>query len=185
LIDYGSKIDNMRHSYIEQLTPVLNSILQDSFNLPSIRLKYQSGWDQKVSFSEALRNSWESDVQRGVTHCGPHKADLKILSGHQALKDFVSRGQQKIITTLLVLSQIDLYGHSSATSSTTMQLPLVLLIDDLPAELDQDFAAYFLKKIIQTQSQLFVTATDYCLLNLHDQSNAKLFHVEHGRVQEQ
>ena len=179
LIELGLKIDALRQEYVQKLSVELKLVFQDSFNLPPVQLHYRQGWDQACTFEEALNNGWEADYRRGLTHQGPHKAELSIRSDQRDLKDYVSRGQQKIISTLLVLAQIQLF---SAVGQ--QQEHLVLLIDDLPSELDHQFAEYFLKKIQATQSQLFVTTTDHLLLNMTSQQNKTLFHVEHGVVTE-
>ena len=180
LVQHAEQIDLLRRAYLERFTNAFMGLLQDSFNLPDVKLSYRCGWDKTKALSTALQDNWELDRQRGVTHSGPHKADLKLTTqGNQALREVVSRGQQKIIATLLVLAQILVFHERQDTSTN-----LVLLIDDLPAELDRDFSAYFMRKILEHNIQIFVSATEPTLLTIPKQTPYKMFHVEHGMLSE-
>lgn len=176
-----SEINTLRLRYLEQFIPMYEHLMQDSFNLPPVKINYRSGWEKNLDYSTALAEHWDLDLQRGLTHYGPHKADLRLSSNKQPLKEVVSRGQQKIIGTLLVLAQILVYQNSDTKNHKGS---LVLLIDDLPAELDRDFSRYFIDKILQTDTQVFVTATDHQLLPLPTDVPRKVFHVEHGEIHE-
>jgi len=178
LISTGQRIHEMRQRYLDSLNHIWSSLLQDSFNLPPVSFQYFPGWDRQRDFASVLAESLESDIRLGKTHHGPHRADLRFRSNGQPLKEVVSRGQQKIIATLLLLAQVDFFTQDSEHN-------LLLLIDDLPAELDRDFREYFLKKVLATRSQLFITAIDQESIDLSETSvSGKMFHVEHGHVTE-
>lgn len=181
LVEHAQQIDVLRREYLNQFQPELTALLEDSFNLPQLKISYRSGWDKNLDYAEALASSWDSDIQRGITHCGPHKAELRLTSDNQSLKEVISRGQQKILATHFVLAQVMLYQNKD---KNTQRETLVLLIDDLPAELDKQFSAYFIKKILETNTQVFITATDYQLLDIPRSVSAKVFHVEHGVLNE-
>lgn len=178
LAEQAENINHLRQKYIEQLQPKLDRILEDSFNLPKLKMSYFPGWDTSQQYCEVLEQGWLSDQEKGTTQSGPHRADIKLRSENRALKEVVSRGQQKIIATLMVLAQIELHREQT-------ERPLVLLVDDLPAELDEHFGAYFMEKILATESQIFITTTHYNLLKLpKDYLPVKVFHVEHGNIEE-
>jgi DNA replication and repair protein RecF len=60
----------------------------------------------------------------------------------------------------------------------------LLLIDDLPAELDTDHRARLLDTVVALNTQVLVTATDLALLDHAGAQGAppRVFHVEHGVV---
>jgi DNA replication and repair protein RecF len=178
LVEASNQVHQMRQDYLDRLQPFLEQLLADSFNLPSIDIQYAQGWDKELSYEHALQQSLATDLQRGKTHYGPHRADLRLRSAGKPLKEVVSRGQQKILATLMMLAQIEFYKQHSGRG-------LVLLIDDLPAELDRHFARFFLDKVMDSESQVFVTTTDYHSLQLPDtMAEGKMFHVEHGQIRE-
>ena len=178
LIETSEQIQRMRAVYIESLNVTLETLLADSFNLPSFTMHYHQGWEKQTSYAEVLKETLENDFRLGKTHYGPHRADLRLRSQGQALKEVVSRGQQKILATMMMLAQIEFFKQQTGRT-------LVLLIDDLPAELDRHFSSYFLQKVLDTNSQIFVTSTDYRSMGFSQTSiNGKMFHVEHGKITE-
>jgi hypothetical protein len=62
---------------------------------------------------------------------GPHRADFTIRIAGRPPAEALSRGQQKLLVIALVLAQAELYQRHVGDAC-------ILLIDDLPAELDAD-----------------------------------------------
>ena len=87
----------------------------------------------------------------------------------------LSRGQQKLLVATLVLAQCQ---QMAAQNTST-----VILVDDLPAELDSDKREALLEALENTGAQIFVTGTEKGLFEGANFSQAGLFHVEQGRVQ--
>lgn len=178
LTSCASRINVMRQHYLDLLQPVLEELLSDSFNLPQPSMHYFQGWASDHSYEEVLEQSLEYDQRNGKTHYGPHRADLRLRNEGRAIKEVVSRGQQKILATIMMLAQVELYKQHSGRN-------LTLLIDDLPAELDRHFVHYFLNKVIATDSQIFITTTDPVALKIPETvQSLKMFHVEHGTIAE-
>jgi len=60
---------------------------------------------------------------------------------------------------------------------------VILLVDDLAAELDTDLRDFVLRESIASGAQLFVTATEEEMLNLDDTGIPyRVFHVKHGQL---
>ena len=122
-------------------------------------MSYHRGWREEDYLPDIWAQHIEHDRQLGYTQAGPHRADLKLRShGHDALTSF-SRGQQKLLALTLLLSQATLLSQSIEESP-------VLLLDDLPAELDQTHRQRVLEVLPQLKAQVFMTSTDASSLPL-------------------
>jgi DNA replication and repair protein RecF len=108
---------------------------------------------------------------------GPHRADLIIKDAGKRVTDYYSRGQLKLLLCALRLGQMDYLKQHSGKSA-------LVLIDDLPAELDENHRRKLLTLLHGLQNQVFVTATDRCDIPVDEWEDSKVFHVEHGNIEE-
>jgi DNA replication and repair protein RecF len=84
-----------------------------------------------------------------------------------------SRGQQKLLICAMTLAQMRVLERNS-----------LILVDDLPAELDPQKRQTLMAALQSTGAQVMVTATDLGLIQINEWENRKMFHVEHGKVRE-
>lgn len=181
LIGATKILDSARRRYVERFIPVFNRLLRELINLEGIELKYFAGWDTVAtdSFETALNESFDRDLRRGLTHLGPHRADLKIIVQGIDAGLVLSRGQQKLVVCALRLAQSTLLGEESGKQS-------VLLIDDLPAEIDSIHQARLCKLLDQLGMQLFLTCIDAAQakqFSWPELGSPQLFHVKQGVVE--
>jgi DNA replication and repair protein RecF len=115
-----------------------------------LALSYRSGWPREQSMPEALQQSWNHDQEAGATQIGPHRAELGIRLDGAAVRDRISRGQQKLLAATLLMAQIKLFPESSPVQPT-------LLLDDPAAELDNDRLGSLLAEVSSQSLQLIVT----------------------------
>jgi DNA replication and repair protein RecF len=120
-----------------------------------------------------LEATFERDCKRGITHAGPHRADLHIQVDGKSAQTGISRGQQKVLVALLKLAQVQQFTQSANRHC-------ILLYDDLAAELDQTYRAHILAVLSSMPIQLFLTAIEPELIDLTEWSDVKMFHVEQG-----
>ena len=178
LVQVGEEVGRMRQQQFLKLAQgflELASQLTDS--LDGIKLRYHQGWDKEKPLSEALEQTLSSDIERGFTHVGPHRADLKIKLGSVNAVDVLSRGQIKLAVCALKLAQGRLLGELT-------ERKCVYLIDDLPSELDSGHLRAFCHLLQGLGSQVFVTCVDQTELldKWSDSGQVALFHVEHGQI---
>ena len=104
---------------------------------------------------------------------------LNILVNGKSAAEFLSRGQLRVLVSLLLIAEVKLLkGRSNKTC--------IFLVDDISAELDEKTRLFFLDKAIESSSQLFVTAIEKQQLSFADAyNNKKVFHVKHDRVFEE
>lgn len=94
--------------------------------------------DAERALLEALARRRALDVQRGMTHAGPHRDDLELMLDGRDLRTFGSAGQQRTAAIALRLLE------ASTLRAAAGAEPIVLL-DDPFAELDQRRTAHILQ----------------------------------------
>jgi DNA replication and repair protein RecF len=149
LVRYGELLTDARGRYVELLAPVASSVAERLLDLELV-LAYRSGWPAGVDLRTALEGSFPRDQELGATQVGPHRADLSIRLQGTAVRDRVSRGQQKLLAAVLLLSQIKLFPQDSRAQPT-------LLLDDPAAELDSGRLTALLDEVRSQPLQLVVT----------------------------
>jgi DNA replication and repair protein RecF len=140
-----------------------------------VDFEYQRGWAADKSLAEAIVSSFERDQQSGSSQAGPHRADIRLRYDERQARKLVSRGQQKLLACALILSATEIV-------QTHLEKPLLLLLDDPAAELDADSVARLVNCVASLGCQVIATtlAPDRALFH----EPPRLFHVEHGRVQQ-
>lgn len=114
------------------------------------------GWNGDLL--EKLIETREIDLKFGVTHRGPHKADLKFVVNGKAAKEVLSRGQGKVLSLAMILAR-SLFIRTAAERECFTS---VLLIDDLCSELDDVNVGKIIQKLfcLRDDLQIFITGTD-------------------------
>ena len=173
-----SNIDEMRRRYVSELVPIALEGIKQLTGLDDIQLSYQQGWKQDLDYMDYLTQQDQLDREAGYTRYGPHRADISIRQSGMPAAERVSRGQQKLLACALRLAQVKHLKNKRNIQSLVM-------VDDLPAELDQERRGKFLEMLRELDIQVFVTATEEDLITNRDAwKERKMFHVEHGQVRE-
>jgi DNA replication and repair protein RecF len=168
----GEKISEARRSVLERMQPYWREVVA-GLDCPAAELQYYRGWGAQHSLAEALEASRARDELRGLTHVGPHRADVQIRAGGKLAREVLSRGQQKLMAVALTLAQLRLLKAASGTTPT-------LLLDDPAAELDSAHLADFVRQIAPLGCQLVITSLHPETLTFGTPD--RVFHVEQGRV---
>ena len=168
----------MRLEYSQALQPVFETMAGKFLSSSNISLNFSSGWDSRQTLEQCLKTDLEKDTRYGFTHSGPHRADFICQVDNRLAKDYLSRGQQKLLVLALLLSQVELLNQAAPNTCC-------ILIDDFTAELDTANRLKLLEYLILSGCQVFMTATelnDFGNLDLF--KNYKVFHVEHGCIRQ-
>jgi DNA replication and repair protein RecF len=174
LIEAGRVVADYRSRYVAALAPHVAATAERLLGDP-LEIVLHHGWAADRSLDEAIQASWDRDRERGLTHAGPHRADLAIRFVGAPARDRVSRGQQKLAAAALLLGQ--LRCDAAAGSGVA-----ALLVDDPAAELDAGNLERLLREVVSLPAQLFVTALDPENPALASLPDGRRFHVEHGKV---
>jgi DNA replication and repair protein RecF len=177
LSEEAQTIDAHRSAYMQELAPTLKTCFEKLLGACEIEVAYRRGWTAEIDLAVVLERELAVDAQRGYTGSGPHRAEVDVrVHGRQA-STVVSRGQQKLLSAALTLAQTQLFVHQTG-------LPCVVLVDDLPAELQVENRERLLAELAATNAQVFMTSTEANLINLDYWSDQKTFHVEQGHIRE-
>lgn len=176
-------IDTLRQECLQPFLQKVESLIPD-INLPAeyrIDIQYQRGWAEGQTLSDVLTDSYTKDRKYGYTTFGAHKSELKVLINKQPAAEILSRGQQKSLVAAFMFAELQIFQQ-------IMEKPSVLLIDDLPAELDQQHIECLANWLQDLNTQVFVTgiyAEDMVRLqNKMNNKPCKVFHVKHGEINE-
>jgi DNA replication and repair protein RecF len=171
LIQAGEALDTMRQNYVKALQPIASEWVA-FFLQVDLELRYRSGWSGDRSFADALESSRQRDRDFGATLVGPHRADLELRVHARSARGRVSRGQQKMLASAMLLAQLELLeGHRGGG---------VLLLDDPAAELDAEHLERLLSRVRALKSQRFITGLDRADLGAF--AMGSVFHVEQGNL---
>ncbi len=178
LVTYAKQLTILRAQYLEELSPFFYENCRYFLNLKNISIKFLPGWDSESDFLALLHQDLEKDLRYGFTQHGPHRSDFSLMVNNKLAKDFVSRGQLKLLVLSLKIAQIQLLRLRSSKMAC-------ILIDDLTAELDIFNRNIFLDHLINLKIQVFISATELNEFgDFQSHQSLQVFHVEHGKIQQ-
>jgi len=178
LAPLGEQIHRYRDLYANALMPILKSAAQVFQLDDELAISYVKGWDKNLSLSDSLAKYRDKDCDRKHTQFGPHRADLKLRIKGVAAEETLSRGQQKLLVMAMYLSHAEYLRVKSKKN-------LVVLIDDVGAELDAMNLAQVLLSLRTQNTQVICTALELNRIEalLSNNTQYKVFHVEHGNIE--
>ncbi|MBT0586704.1 DNA replication/repair protein RecF [Alteromonas oceanisediminis] len=175
----GVKLDELRQRSVKAIKSQFDDLVAEFLPEFSFEISYHSGWDTELHLKEQLSAKLEQDIKFGHTSLGPHKGDFKVKTHGQSAFDILSRGQLRMLVAALQLAQTQYLQKSGDQKG-------VFLLDDIGAELDQAHRDIFVKRLLKTDTQIFITAIDKAQFTLSTEvNNKKMFHVKHGHVTEE
>ena len=176
LVQHGLIVADYRKHYITLLQPLFIEIARQFLDFNELKIQFVSGWDTKKDFSLALQDDIDKDMRYGITHSGPHRGDFLVSMDNKQVKEFVSRGQLKLLVLALQLAQVKLLNQKCSKIGC-------VLIDDVTSELDYSNRAKLLRFLSDLNVQVFLTATELNEFgDLSQLSEYHVFHVEHGNI---
>lgn len=161
-----------RTAFISELSEAMESAIQ-SLRIPATTLEYDCGWQADVDLDRFLAEQRRADMERGTTRHGLHRSDITICQEGREIGHFYSRGQVKLCITALSLALESVFRQRTKRSP-------IILVDDLPAELDQTGQQRIIQALAGQGGQVFITTT--AKLPPVEQISEKMFHVEQGRI---
>ena len=179
LADLGESITSMRETYISRLNSEISALYAKFSPELKVVLRYNTGWDKNCSLIDSLNSKVERDLFKGSTSSGPHKADLLFIVDGKNAAEFLSRGQLRLLVSILLLAEVRILKELT-------DKPSVFLIDDISAELDESTREKFISTVLEQDTQVFVTAIEIKQLSfIQTYNNKKVFHVKQNHVIEE
>jgi DNA replication and repair protein RecF len=134
LAEHGATLVRARAAWVASVAASVADLCAKIGETGTVEMTYASQFrdapDPAAAILSALAQSRPADLNRGITHVGPHRDDLRLLLDGQELRAFGSAGQQR--TAAIALRIVE----ASTLSDKTGAAPLFLL-DDPFAELDE------------------------------------------------
>ncbi|RUO33668.1 DNA replication/repair protein RecF [Aliidiomarina soli] len=173
----GEEVAIAREDYVSGLNGLLNDYCQLFLPQYDFKFKLNHGWHRHdETLADALKQKFEADSRQGFTSVGPHKAEWQIKVDGVDARERLSRGQLKLLVSALRLVQGQDY-------KLRREQPCIILVDDLPAELDEKNQQTLCSALKDSGSQVFITAIDEAKIRSHfSDTETQLFHVEHGTI---
>ena len=178
LVRFGGVMHSCRQATLQALTPVAQGHF--SSMLPqagALTLELQPGVEGAARaahfsehFTQALQRSYPRDRARGMTLCGPHRADLLCQMEGREMRLYASQGQQRALVLALKLAEV-------VCLRTQLGSAPILLLDDVSSELDAERTRRLFEVVAAVQSQVWVSTTGVVPLPVPADA-------EHWRVQE-
>lgn len=186
LIDSAEIIESFRKTffskYFSKAISKLAEELPDSDTAKLIRdveLKYKPKTFSKNEehFDQLVYAQIDKDLRYKQVGFGPNRADIVFVKGGDDVSNQLSRGQSKMLFYLLEIAMVKIIRQITNKN-------MLLLVDDLPSEVDEDTRGTMLQMLLGSEAQLFVTGIENKIAmefkNYTDSVN--VFHVEHGTV---
>jgi DNA replication and repair protein RecF len=174
LVEAGEEVVRHRQRYVAGLQASVRDVGRRLLDA-DVEVALHQGWSAERSLAQALEHSFARDRERGMTHAGPHRADLSVKVSGEKARDRVSRGQQKLLAAAMLLGQLE---HDAGQGSGVA----TLLVDDPAAELDAAHLQRLLQEVLSLPTQLFITSLDPLNPVLRSLPEGRRFHVEQGAV---
>lgn len=178
LSDYAENIHQMREEYFKKFLPIFEQVMFQFFG-SSLTIHYKKGWghlEEDYPLYVYLEKDKDRDLRMGYTHHGPHKADIVIQHNERHVKDFFSRGQQKLVIIAIKLAQGILLSRS-------VKKECVYLLDDICAEFDEHYLQIVMNYLSEIPGQIFFTGINEQVFGeTLSLQKGKVFHVKQGNV---
>ena len=194
--ELGERLSETRREYLAEVTAPVAECLQRLAPELEVTFRLQRGWSGENLASDLVAGL-ARDVKSGVTHVGPHRADVRVLFEGQTAASVLSRGQGKVLASALRIGQaLDLGRRGdgpegdasdgvtdSVTRATREGRQTLFLVDDMGAELDEMHGERFFDLLSDIGCQILATTVrpDSWFPGVAE-GGATMFHVEQGRI---
>ncbi len=176
LVRYAERLDESRTRYMQSYEGIFQEHCEQLTDLSGITCQYYRGWGSDGTLMNFFEKDGAIDRKKGYTQRGFQRADVRIrVDGEEAI-NVCSRGELKVISWAMAMSQGALYSRGADKS-------LVYLVDDMAAELDDRHRRRICDHLVSTGRQIVATGIEQdSLVASWRTGEQKLFHVEHGKV---
>lgn len=174
----GERLHAIRQAYFQPLIKQVKATLAELTEaLAEIEFRLQRGWSDEMELMDQLGKELDGDRRQGFTRHGPHRAEIRILHRGRPAAEALSRGQAKLLATAMRLAQGTLLQQIKGRKC-------LMLLDDLPAELDANHRQRLCRWLEDSGHQVFITCVDRQELQgiWRDPAMLSMFHVEQGQI---
>ena len=105
----------------------------------------------ETQFKEQVEKSFFAEQEAGMSLCGAHRDDFKVLFQGKDSRYFCSQGQQRGLLLVLKMAQVLWFHHVNKNSC-------LLLLDDVFSEIDKHLVLNLLHFLDEIPSQIILTS---------------------------
>ncbi len=178
-IALSEQVADYRKAYFEKVLPEFQAILRQLNDDLHIEFSLFRGWAEESSLSLELEKNRNRDLKSQSSHCGAHRADIRLKCDGRPAKEVLSRGQEKIVVLAMQIAQ-------GRVLSRLANKQCLYLLDDLAAELDREHLSRGVDLLTELGAQVFLTGTDkealQAVLPQLSKGPVGLFHVKQGVI---
>ncbi len=174
IVELSKDLTATRKEYVSEVAAHFKKLEAFGDFQKPLQIRYKTGWNEQLFYSEVLRKNREHDRHIGYTSRGPHRADLEVLWGDRIATKYVSRGQHKLIVCMMIFA-------AARCFYSVIGKKCVFLVDDLDSELDKQKQGWILKEMKKNFFQVFIASNDETLLEGMDVEK-RLFMMNNGAV---
>ena len=177
LVDYGLKIHEIRHDYLNSINENISSIYKNIFEYGELEIKYRSSFNKKdrEKLIEIFQKNYRKEMNFGKTMFGIHHDDLDFILDGNSIKEYGSVGQQKNAIISFKLAELIII------KKIKNHYP-ILILDDLFSELD-DKKINNIILMLNKEVQTFITTTNIDKIDEDLLKNSTIFRVDDAKVE--
>lgn len=177
LAESGENLNLFRKSAVEFLMSELVSLINYNYSslLSDFSWQYNTGWSKDETLASSLNRNRQRDIQYGFTSVGPHRSDLRFIFHGKDAKDILSRGQQKTLSLLMLMTLASIH------KKVLNEIP-AFMVDDISSELDNTQRYNLIEQIIDFGGQVLLTAIDERDLKISTSASINKFVLQKGEV---
>ena len=172
LARHGTEVDAYRRAYVARLQSALISRMAKLRSAFGVSLRYRGGWPAEEALTDVLERNLDHHRRMRTTTDGPHRGELVVTTDGVPVRQELSRGQQKTLTYLMHLSQLDVMRQGGDRRA-------IVLCDDLLSEVDTANADDIVEQLLEASGQVFVAGVEVVRLL---ERGGSLFHMKQGRM---
>ncbi len=173
LAQSGAAVRRFRAEYIEKLAPTACELYdQLAKGREALKIGYTPHAQEDLLLTQ-LKKERQTDLKIGFTSVGPHRDDIDVEIAGTSARLFGSQGQQRSAVLSLKLAEATLLANGYGEKP-------VILLDDVMSELDRSRQEYILNRI--DGFQVFITCCEPSAVS--NLAGGKIFHVQHGEIEE-
>ena len=170
LAETGSRIMNLRSSYIERINQKAREIQKEiSCGKEELSLIYSPSVKLGENYLEKLTEYKEKEKENLFCMVGVHRDDVDIYINGKLAKNYASQGQIRTAVLSLKLAETEIIKEE------TGEYP-VMLLDDILSELDKNRREFLISHI--KGKQIIITCTD---VENYFKENANIIKIKDGK----
>ena len=187
LLETSEQIESFREMFFERhFSKAIDSLAEELANndnvelIADLEIRYKKklfSSNEAMTLEQRIDQQIEKDLRYKQVGFGPNRADILFVKGGEDIGNKLSRGQSKMLFYLLEIAMVKIIR-------ATTNKNILLLVDDLPSEVDENTRSTMLEMLLHSEAQVFVTGIENKIAKefMNYTNSVNVFHVEHGTV---